>query len=138
MKVYVLTDGIYSGYHILAVFLDKTAAENAMKVFNSKSDFPSKYMRIEEYESDMFTDNRLQYEYTESYLRPYDQYRQEHIYLVDEYDLEHDSRELNKVKSRLVRLGIVYSCKILATDEQTALKIGRDLVAEYRAREAGI
>lgn len=48
MKVYVITQGIYSDYHICAVTLDAQEAERLRKVYDESGD----RARVEEYETD--------------------------------------------------------------------------------------
>lgn len=56
-KVYVLTDGLYSDYHIVAIFSAREIAEAALQVVKNKpfSDDPS----IEEWEVDSVTPEQL-------------------------------------------------------------------------------
>lgn len=52
MKVYVITQGCYSDYHICAVTLDKDKAERLQKLYSAKEGSYMITAEIEEYEAD--------------------------------------------------------------------------------------
>lgn len=52
MKVYVITQGCYSDYHICAVTLDKDKAERLQKMYSAKDSYYSDNTEIEEYDTD--------------------------------------------------------------------------------------
>ena len=51
MKVYIVTEGAYSGYHIERVFLDKKKAEEYVKFHSGNLNMIFDDMQIEEYET---------------------------------------------------------------------------------------
>lgn len=75
MKVYVITQGCYSDYHICAVTLDKDKAERLRKMYTAKESCygycRSDDAEIEEYEADdtgdMFTEDEKQTDPVEYY-----------------------------------------------------------------------
>lgn len=62
MKVYVVTEGSYSSYHIVFVTIDKARADAFVKRYN-KTDYDD--YRVEEYDTDvikLFDDGRKLYQ----------------------------------------------------------------------------
>jgi superfamily II DNA or RNA helicase len=119
MKVYVITKGAYSDYHIVAVVLDKTRAEEIVKaVSNPGWSFGFGEARIEEYDTDTFA---TQYAY-DVYYRSKRWYAD-----IDEY-ADHQSNHVYNDHSFLV----------FAKDKDHAIKIAQDMRAEYLATKKGI
>lgn len=117
MKVYVITKGAYSDYHIVAVVLDKTRAEEIVKaVSDPKWSFGE--ARVEEYDTDTFA---TQYAYSVNY------YDRRWYANIDEYT-DHQSNHVNNDHSFLV----------FAKDEDHAIKIAQDMRAEYLAKKKGL
>lgn len=132
MKIYVVTSGTYSEYGIDSVFIDKHKAEIYCALCNK--DMVGNYgsYQVEEYESD---DNDIKGE----------------IELAWRYEIMDGDRSaygtivpythkcLNEVKELLFRRSsyeaIVY---LRAEDNEKALKIARDMFAQYRAEKEGI
>ena len=54
MKIYVITAGEYSDYHIVAVTTDKEKAENFVKLHNDSKRFYYDDAYVEEYDTDDF------------------------------------------------------------------------------------
>ena len=52
-KVYVVTEGVYSDYHILGVFSDRRLAENFISKYTGSSRYYGDEIRIEEYALDV-------------------------------------------------------------------------------------
>jgi len=124
MKIYVVTEGSYSDYHIVGVSDDM---ETARKIAEYRG------AEVETYDTNDFTDDRLLWVYT--WRTWYDDYgeKQERESLECRMPDEVD-REVNKIyqsgdKSR-------YKVVVKAKDRDHALKIARDMVAQYRAKEA--
>ena len=132
MKVYVVTTGAYSDYEIDSVFIDKHKAEiycalcNKGKVNNYGS------YQVEEYESD---DNDIEGE----------------IEIAWRYEIMEDDRAtygtivpytpkcLNEVKELFFRRGTYEAIVYLRSENNSkALKIARDMFAQYRAEKEGL
>jgi hypothetical protein len=134
MKVYVLTAGSYSDYHIVAVFTERWKAEwLSDRLYSKRSEW---YPKIEEYDTDVIDDNRMQWEYM--VILEKGEPDSESAWESADYELALTSAQLNKVVKEKKWGNVYYNCKVLAADKETALKIGRDLVAEFRAREEGV
>ena len=123
MTVYVITEGEYSDYHIIAVSLDKEKAKIIADAFSNTYDKAN----VEEYETDTF---ELIKEGNKIYEVIYDanEYRVRETMWLD------NDEKLNTVQ----KFKDVYQVKILTKDVDHAFKIGVDLINEYKAREQGI
>lgn len=132
MRVYVITQGNYSDYHICGVTLDINAAENMVKHLTTDDGWYSE-AKIEKYDTDIWDSNNAVWRY---YMRSDGTDNAE----IDFYAEASTFKCLNKVK----KLKYHHSCEyrydvyLRAPDKDHALKIGRDLVAEYKARKEGI
>lgn len=113
--IYVLTDGIYSDYHIIGVFSSEEAGEKAKAEFGG--DF-------EEYNLDeLGKEGRLPY-YVHMNL-----VRQETIVHVD-----NNPRPINEIREFTNYLpGINYQLYVMAEDREHAIKIASDLIAQHIA-----
>lgn len=132
MKVYVVTEGCYSGYHIVFVTLDRERADTFVKRYN-KTEYDD--YRVEEYDTDdikLFDDGRKLYQV---WKRDNDAVR-----VYEEEPCYQDAFVMNKVKRYTVKnpKSTQYSVYVMAEDEEHAEKIGADLIAEYMARKAYI
>lgn len=120
MKVYVITSGAYSEYHIMGVTLDRATAMEFVERFNKRYEFDP--ANVEEYDTDMFgSGDKLPFRVTVG-----DGSLQVHI---DNMNLGGDVEEYG---------GGVYSATVLADDEPTAAKIAFDKIAQYKAEKAGL
>lgn len=122
-KVYVITQGSYSDYHICAVTLDKSRAENMKKLFDGRWD----YAQIEEYILDETKENGNLY-YIEF---PDDSEPTIHI---DEYDGfgQIDSSPYVADWNSPIRI------YVRTKDEAHAMKIAQDEYARWKAEKEGI
>lgn len=132
MKVYVVTEGCYSSYHIVFVTMDKARADTFVKRYN-KTEYDD--YRVEEYDTDdikLFDGGRKLYQV---WKRDDDAVR-----VYEEEPCYQDSFVMNKVKRYTVKnpKSIQYSVYVMAEDDLHAEKIGADLIAEYMARKAYI
>ena len=127
MKVYVITQGSYSDYHICAVATDPEQAEKLARIYSDRYDTAE----VEEYDTEEHQDwlcGRVPYAVT-FYRRlssPYVsllRYTEKVIAGIDE-DPDHPSVEMR--------------VRLYAPDSDTALKIAQDKRAEYLAQKAGI
>ena len=124
MKVYVITQGAYSDYHICAVTLDEKEAERLRKVYDESYDRAT----VEEYETDgpeakKGTDGRVPYHvhfgkgytnYSMSYKHPND--FTPRVFLGKSFD----------------------TVDLFATDAEAAVKIAAEKRAQARAEREGI
>ena len=117
MKVYVITKGAYSDYHIVGVSLDKKRAEEIAKAVSEEPiDLYRAY--VEEYDTDALAVN-LRYGvwfnngYWNAEPNDYDKYQSNYAYNDHSF--------------------IVY-----AKDENHAIKIAQDMRAEYLAKQKGV
>ena len=132
MKIYVVTEGTYSNYHIVFCTLDKERADTFVKRYNKRE---YDCYRVEEYDADvikLFDDGRELYQV---WKRDNDSVR-----VYDEEPCYQDQFVINKVNRYNVKnpKSIQYSVYVMAEDEEHAKKIGEDLIYEYMARKAGI
>lgn len=121
-KVYVITQGDYSDYHICAVTLDKELAEKLCKVYSNLKYYP--YFdpaQIEEYDLQQSMDDvRIMYR------------------------VEIDCGDIEVTEDRYENKEDVFGDKnyftayVLARDQEHAVKIAQDRRAEYLAKKEGI
>lgn len=135
MKVYVITKGAYSDYHICGVATDKKKAEILRKAFSNICD----KAEIETYETDQFITE------IESGFKLYDCALKDgedlsistYLYGLDCLDYMTDSDfRVRRFSKGWCAPG--YGIKVWAKDEDHARKIAADKIAEYKARKAGI
>lgn len=124
MKIYVVTQGEYSDYHIITATLSKRRAEEIAKRFSN--DYYGSVPEIEEFEdSDVF-------------LRPcwcvYFQSDGEIVY-VRKASEHYDYEKIGKYQQYRDGSGAI---NLIADDEKTAVKIASEKRAEYLARREGI
>lgn len=133
-KVYIITTGTYSDYHIVAVFTEQAKAEQFRDTYNSRIKYLSQECRIEEYPigSDMS-------------LAGKDLYCARKIHHVGI-----DARYMcEEALDRADEIGIVkeidgyLECFVAVPMNQDdpkeyARKVAADLFAEYKARKEGI
>lgn len=133
-KVYIITAGSYSDYHIVAVFADKNEAERFRDAQNEKAKWDSQECRIEEYPigADVSLAGKqlyCAYECAHNGIYAYDTC--ENIF---EY-----ANEIGVVKDNGVHLECYVSVDMNCDEpEEHAQKVAADLFAEYRARKEGI
>lgn len=121
MKIYVITNGEYSWYHIVGVTLDKEKAEKWVKLYNAAD--KNNDAQIEEFEADDFGREGLYWwhvskDCVETIVRPADLYKDDDvvwIYGDNEFELN-----------------------VFASSKKTALKAAYDKVAKEKARRAGL
>lgn len=127
MKVYIITKGEYSGYHICAVTTDKKKAEILRKAHNDLDGWHK--ARIEKYDTDEFLteiENRLKlYDCTLERDKPM---------VIYEVDIDYINSSDFKVRYNHSK----YHVYVWAKDEEHALKIASDKIAEYKASKEGI
>ena len=116
MKVYVITQGAYSDYHIIGVALDKEKAERIASFFDSDS------TEIEEYDTERWdiSDGRCLYTIRIDNGR---------ISIIDN-DEFYDTNVVRAYPS-----WNVYEVSVMARDKEHAMKIASDMIAQYKAEK---
>ena len=136
MKVYVITMGEYSDKYNYGVTLDRAKAERFVERFNAENKWAD--ANVEEHDMDAWDDERLVFSVVVKRGKT----------LAEAIDKE--GRDINDVRPYIeffrtgpnlfdfkeVQTG--YSVYVKAKDKEHAIKIAFDLIAEYKAREAGI
>lgn len=135
-KVYILTAGKYSEYHVVGATLDRKQAELACKVYGLKNSVPvdpddydplDDPIRIEEYDLDLFDGIK----------------EKDHVYRVSisrngcSVEEENGEGYFHPINDEDMIWG-EYEITVAAKDEAHALKIAQDKRAEYLARKEGI
>lgn len=124
MKIYVLTDGYYSDYHIIGCTDKKDVADRLCMYLGCD---------VEEYDTDKFNNEWAIWKYS---LREW----------KDDYGGDHREEEIMIMVEgeNSLPVGTVwylpngYAVLVKADDEEHARKIGQDLIAQCKARLEGI
>lgn len=124
MKVYVITAGSYSGYHIVGVTLDEKAAQKYVSYIDDGE--------VEIYDTDVIQSDSNLYRYTifNSGFEGIDE--------LTDYGVPENNSNVGVVGVFHGEKNKVYYCTVRAKDKDHALKTARDLVAEYKAHKEGI
>ncbi len=126
MKIYVITEGDYSDYHIVGVTLDRKKAETYCWVARSNYYVPN----VEEYDTDLFGDIESRKAYS---VIMYKDGRVEAKELGGGYSYE------NAMEHNAHRIGYFtddnWSVDVLAEDEVHARKIGIDYIMQAKYME---
>jgi hypothetical protein len=127
MIIYVVTSGAYSDYHIDAVFTDKELAKRYCAAHNSNN-YPS---WVEEYETDAVKVEGEEYVH--------------HLFVINERDTgprsyENVYRLSPNNRNEIVCEGIHINARVYLTKDDPALafKIGKDMIAKYKAEKEGL
>lgn len=133
-KVYIITAGSYSDYHIVAVFTDKKEAERFRDAQSEKSKWDSQKCRIEEYPigADISLAGKDLYCARSIYQNEIDAWWmcQEALDRADEIGIV---KEIDGYLECFVAVPMNQD-----EPEEYARKVAADLFAEYRARKEGI
>lgn len=133
-KVYIITAGSYSDYHIVAVFADKNEAERFRDAQNEKAKWDSQECRIGEYPigADISLAGKELY-------RAYENKRGEiYAYFAGE-KIQNYSDEISVVKEDCGTFECYIAVDMNCDEpEEYAQKVAADLFAEYKARKEGI
>jgi hypothetical protein len=130
MKVYVITKGRYSDYHICAVTTDPDTAERLARIYSDRYD----EAQVEEYDTDAsqpLADGRI----------PHDVwfYRNGDIAVRPNAEAEDIERyEMNVVREFPEAYSYSELVYVLAPNEEKAKKIAIDRRTQYQAENAGI
>lgn len=150
MKVYVVTKGEYSDYHICCVCLDKETAERRARLFDSI--YTSDKAQVEEFDTDEYqeftknedgeivrTDGKKRYdvrigEYVDGGKR-YESIEKVHECEINEYEIDVSIYAWNHWFDRPCGVpirGIMWVCGVYARDEKEALRIAYDMIAKKK------
>ena len=121
MTYYAITKGTYSDYHICSITSDKEKAKRLRKIYSD--DYEE--AEIEEYDEEDGKDTRERKTY---YYRIADD-------SVWESDFEGTSREYVSVDG--VK-DVIKGVRVIATDEEHARKKAQDMIARFKAMQAGL
>lgn len=122
MKIYVITKGSYSGYHICAVSTNQKNAEKLQKIFSGRWD----QAMIEEYESDQYLTE------TESGMELYKCVMgKDGTILADVSIIDLDY--INDCDFRVRDIANRYLVYVWTKDSEHAKKIATDKIAEFKA-----
>ena len=133
-KVYIITAGSYSDYHIVAVFADKNEAERFRDAQNEKAKWDSQECRIGEYPigADISLAGK------ELYCADENKRGEIYAYFAGE-KIQDYSDEISIVKDDCGTLKCYIAVDMNCDEpEEHARKVAADLFAEYRARKEGI
>ena len=124
MKIYVITKGSYSDYHICAVSTNQKNAEKLQKIFSGRWD----QAMIEEYESDQYLTE------TESGMELYKCVMgKDGTILADVSIIDLDY--INDCDFRVRDVANRYLVYVWAKDSKHAKKIATDKIAEFKAMQ---
>lgn len=141
-KVYIITEGKYSDYHIVAIFLTKEEAQYYMNATKGYSDS----MEIEEYEISKTNSPNIdmRFWYDIIYCEAKNSFE---IYAkIAPFSLS--NRKIPPFDINL--LNVVSPCNVFntnkkhlevlvrANEDEKAMKIAQDLIAEYKAKREGV
>lgn len=125
MKVYVITKGSYSDYSIYGVAVNKEMAETLRKHVSDRYEDAN----IEEYDTD-------EYKPLTEGKKPYAVALNENGICRALYEVTYDIHDCKgKVRNNKQKGETMYTVYLWATDEEHALKIARDKIAEYKYRK---
>ena len=125
---YVVTAGDYSDYHVVTVTDSKEKAERIKDLCNREKYGYNSYARIEEYEE---TISNNKFCYCVSFTDGREPFAS--IYFNASTEIE-NKRDINVVDE----YGGYYDVLVMAKDENHAIKIASDLVAQYKAEKEGV
>lgn len=130
MKIYVITKGSYSDYHICAVTANKEKAKQLERLFSGICD----QAYIEEYDTGEFS-------FIKKDEKCFDVLKIKGNIEVKEtnldlYEIDNEAKVSPYYRRREDILGI--KTIVIAKDEEHAIKIAQDRFAEYEAEQKGI
>ena len=127
MRIYVVTEGDYSDYHICGVAIDINIAKMIAKLHSDKTHTAN----IETYNTDEYTGNEKKQWFVKFYRKdPPEAYSKYFDFKI--------TRKLPYVEKGRAYSEVEYVVYVQADDEAHALKIAEDTLAKYKAELAGI
>lgn len=134
MKVYIITQGEYSDYHICAVAVDRKRAEHLAKLYNSRYN----ETQIEEFDTDDVGLDKYDLE-NEPLLRYYVRLNRGFEPEVSEEYLKASDVEKYKTEGNFARRSNgmaetnIYMAHVVADTKEKAIKIAQDMYAKALA-----
>lgn len=129
MKIYIITKGDYSSYHICAVSTDKKKAETLRKAFSDSWD----EAQIETYESDEFLTE------IENGFKLYDcAIKEDGDMSITTFESSIDYIDSSNFKVKKYKMAPGYCVYVWAKDKEHARKIAADKIAEFKAKKEGV
>ena len=128
MKVYVVTEGDYSDYHIIGVTTDRKKAKQYCELTKGRWYEP----QIELYETDSFTPDITAYKVYDVGVYANGNVFTKEIDKPDGYDYE--MAMMHDVSYSRYGDPFRYKVTLMAIDKEHAEKIGCDYIAEYKYR----
>lgn len=129
MKIYIITKGNYSSYHICAVSIDKKKAETLRKAFSNGWG----EAQIETYESDEFLTE------IENGFKLYDcAMKEDGDMSITTFESSIDYIDSANFKVKKYKNVPRYGVYVWAKDKDHARKIAADKIAEFKAKEEGV
>lgn len=132
MKLYAVTDGYYSNYQIITLQRDKQRAENIAKMFGEDA-------RVEEFDEDKLNDDFRWWKYEvidgeepEIAKYSFSLGREK----VEVYETCKWTRKPHRKGEYIERTA--YRVHLRADTKEQAAKIAQDMIAELKARKAGL
>lgn len=116
-KIYAVTKGSYSAYHIIALTTDKERAEHIAKIFSDGWDDAE----VEEFEDSKCGESGMIYTYHS---------RCDFVEL-DDY-CQNEEEGVHEYKDG------VYTVYVFASDKECAKKKALDMIAEYKEKDLGL
>lgn len=127
MTHYVITNGEYSDYHIVAVYADREEAYKVCKILNDRCEYED--YKIEEYEDGSL----VRYENLNTYCIIFDN-NETRVRENDSNDFEYCLRkEYWQYKD-----GTVWAVFVFASNKEEALKIASEKRAKLMAEQTGV
>lgn len=125
MKIYAVTAGSYSDYHIVALTTNKERAEHIAKIYGKNRWHDT--AEVEEYEDAESVDYKIYWRVT---------FDNEHNFEKAEFAEGLGVEEINAMEEKMpIIYGTgKYRFTVTADDEEHAKKIAFDLMAEYKER----
>lgn len=118
MKIWLVSDGDYSDYHIIGAFSTEERANEVAKKLSAG---------VEEYELDeVGKDNRYSY-----WVRFYNDGKCEQTAHIEQSPYSTALNRVGKMEGKYTRSH--YWVRVMAEDESHAIKIASDLIAQYKA-----
>jgi len=129
MKVYVITKGDYSDYHICGVAINKKDADLIAKKCSEFDEYYSNEARIEVYDTEYFS--TILKGGSLFFVRLI--YDEDLLEVIEDHDLDYHIKDVNMIVPMIRNQGCF--TYIVAEDEEHARHIGADKLYQYKYEE---